>query len=249
MGADDSNDSDSSSIVASDLVQELNGCDVLMGRSVPKTKCPGNGIFRKLISNNGDEYRSLNKNVYKDEIARRIMLTIRALGGRFLRPIESPGVRKRLEIDGTTEVWVEVDEETSLQKIKQALRDYPYNSKQHHVPKLTTETFEPVPRFYPKNRARLLVKGKAPLYLTQNDRSLVRLYRQGIGKIGRFPFRSQQVTKLENILSHRKNEYVRVHNLTISRQIRLLKQHQGRRLPLSRDNVHPQCFRRKVPVV
>ncbi len=248
MGADDSNNSDSSSISASDLVQELNGYDVLMGRSVPKWKCPGNGIFRKLISNNGDEYRSLNKNVYKDEIARRIMLTIRALGGRFLRSVESPSVRERLEINSTTEVWVAVDEETSLQKIKQALRDHPCNLKQQNIPKLKRETFEPVPRFYP-NGERLLVRGMAPLRLTRNDHLPVRLYRQCVGKIGRFPFRNRQVTKMEHILAHRKNEYMRVHNLTISRQIRLLKQHQGRRLPLSRNNIHPECFRRKVPVV
>ena len=217
---------DAALITPSDIVTELNGYDVLLGRSVPKWKCSGNGIFRKLIANFGDEYRSLNKHVYKDEIARRILLTIRALGGRFLRQLEPLSVRERHNIDSDTEAWVEVDEETSLQKVKQALRDLPHNSKSPIVPALVKENFEVVPKMF----ALSLDDIKLSRY-TLGILSGTKGYSHSRGNVSRFPYRKRQTSKVADIiLAHRKNEYMTLHNLTISTQLRLLKQHQGQRV-------------------
>lgn len=213
MCANPKNDEETISIAASDVITELNGYDVLLGRSIPKWKCSGNGIFRKLIANHGDEYRSLNKHVHKDEIARRILLTIRALGGRFLRQIELLSVKERLNIDGDTEAWVAVDEETSLQKIKQALRDLPYNAKSPSVPASMRQNLEASPK------SRYSSSGIIP----SNEMLFNRVDRN----VSRLPFRKRQTTKLDDILAYRNKEYLRVHNLTISTQLRLLKQHQG----------------------
>jgi hypothetical protein len=229
MCADPKIEEDNVLINASDVVTELNGYDVLLGRSVPKWKCSGNGIFRKLIANHGDEYRSLNKHAYKDEIARRIFLTIRVLGGRFLRQIEPLIARERLNIDRDTEAWVAVDDETSLQKIKQALRDLPYNSKSSSAPTLVKENCETAPKMFAiEERMSVyddeLSRYVASIALGANCRGL------GIGHDSRFAFRKRQSTKLEDILAHRKKEYMKVHNLAISTQLCLLKQHQGQRI-------------------
>ena len=215
---------------ASDVITELNGYDVLLGRSVPKWKCSGNTIFRKLIANHGDEYRSLNKHVHKDEIARRIWLTINVLGGRFLRQIELSSFRERLEIDSDTEAWVAVDEETGLQKIKQALRDLPCNSKSLRMsPSASTlkkEKLKTVPKIL--NIEELMsVEGTVPIRYAPIIPISARFYKSVIGNV---PYRNRQTTKMEHVLAHSKKEYARVHNLTIATQLRLLKQHQGQRI-------------------
>lgn len=111
------------------IVTELNNFDVLLGRGMPILKQTGNNRFRALIANHRDEYRAVNRHTHKDEIARRIMLTIRALGGRFLRTIESKNDKAIYNIDEKMQAWVVVDEETSLQKVKQALRELPWNAE------------------------------------------------------------------------------------------------------------------------
>ena len=228
MGADQkSNEDSTTSPVASDLVTELNGYDVLLGRSVPKWKCPGNGIFRKLIANHGDEYRSLNKHVYKDEIARRILMTIRALEGRFLRQIDPSIVRDLLHVDTDTEAWVVVDEETSLLKIKQALRDLPCHTKSPSSSTSRREDLE-------ADSQKISIEERSSVEDIQRWRyapsipSVDNGYNQSIGFV---PFhRHRPTTKMEKILAYRKNEYMRFHKLTISTQLKLLKQHQGQRV-------------------
>jgi hypothetical protein len=111
------------------VITELNNFDVLLGRGMPILKQTGNNRFRTSIANHRDEYRAVNRHTHKDEIARRIMLTIRALGGRFLRTIESAKDKAINNIDENVPAWVVVDEETSLQKVKQALRELPWNSE------------------------------------------------------------------------------------------------------------------------
>jgi hypothetical protein len=231
--ADFKNDENSLVIDASDVVTELNGYDVLLGRSVPKWKCPGNGIFRRLIASHGDEYRSSNKHAYKDEIARRILLTIRALGGRFLRQIESKRVQKILNIDADTEAWVAVAEETGLLKIKQALRDLPYNVKSPKVPTLARQNPEPILKMFATENCMPIDGNRLPVDLYSpsiplNEKCLY----ANVGNVAScVPFRKRQTTKLDDIISaYRKKEYLRVHNLTISTQLRLLGQHQRPRV-------------------
>lgn len=229
MGADNNSNEDTLPIAASDIITELNGYDVLLGRSVPKWKCTGNGIFRRLIAKHGDEYRSLNKHVFKDEIARRILLTIRVLGGRFLRQIELSSVRERLNIDIDTEAWVAVDEETSLQKIKQALRDQPCHSKTQIASTVKKETVKTVSKLL-VNEEPMSMEDIVQSHYATNFPLSARFYKSGVGNVARFPFPSRQATKFDNVFARRKNEFTRVHNLTIATQLRLLKQHQGPRM-------------------
>jgi hypothetical protein len=111
------------------VVTELNNYDVLFGRGMPILKQTGNNRFRTLIAKHRDEYRAVNRHTHKNEIARRINLTIRALGGRFMRKIESTKDKMIYKIDDNFQAWVVVDEKTSLQKVKQTLRELPWNAK------------------------------------------------------------------------------------------------------------------------
>jgi hypothetical protein len=120
----------SASFIGSDraalsYVTVLNENDVLLGRGQPILNYPGNLGFRKLIVANKAAYTASGKHAVKDEIARRILRQIAAAGGRFLRKTEDdseeqqqPGISPSVQ-----QVWVIVDEETRLQKVKQALRE------------------------------------------------------------------------------------------------------------------------------
>ena len=115
---------DSSSSSGSAYVTELNQNDVLFGRGAPILHNAGNRRFRKLILENKPQYTATGRHVVKGEIARRILNTITKRGGRFLRRIESSPVLsgdQRVPVVGA--LWEIVDEETSLQKVKQALRE------------------------------------------------------------------------------------------------------------------------------
>jgi hypothetical protein len=107
----------------------LNDFDVLFGRGMTIRKQTGNNRFLALVADHRDEYRANNRHAYKDEIARRIMLTTMALGGRFLRKIDSTKDKMHYKINDDAQAWVVVDEETCVHKVKQALRETPWNAE------------------------------------------------------------------------------------------------------------------------
>lgn len=97
--------------------------DVQLGRGRPVVTSEGNQRFRALILQYKPEYSSSNRHAHKDVVARKILSIISGRGGRFLRKIESHVERKKLAIEGGVDAWEVADEETSINKVKQALRE------------------------------------------------------------------------------------------------------------------------------
>ena len=104
-------------------VTKVNDNDVQLGRGRPVITSQGNLRFRRLILEHRVEYTSTTRHNVKDGIARRILSTIAVRGGRFLRRLESASERELLGMQDGDQAWATVDDETSLQKVKQALRE------------------------------------------------------------------------------------------------------------------------------
>jgi len=102
-------------------VTELNPHDVLLGRGSGSNDWIGNQHFRDIVKLRSKEYTSTEKHKRKKEIAKEVLDCIRAAGGRFLRHDENVESVYSIVEDGT---WYECDENASLEKCKQALRQH-----------------------------------------------------------------------------------------------------------------------------
>lgn len=109
--------------------------DVLGGRGAPVIDNEGNHRFRKIVATRRAEYFGQSRRQGKDQIARQIVSTVRSRRGRFLKKIDDAEQARSLGItDEESNAWIELDEDTILTKVKQALRDK------------STEDEEPRPR-------------------------------------------------------------------------------------------------------
>ncbi|CAB9530390.1 expressed unknown protein (Partial), partial [Seminavis robusta] len=100
--------------------------DVLLGRGTPCAENEGNVRFRRLVKERKVEYIAAEKRMRKDAIAREILEVIASRGGKFLRKLESTTELEQLGVPHgfhSKEVWAIVDEDTQVQKVKQALRN------------------------------------------------------------------------------------------------------------------------------
>jgi hypothetical protein len=118
---------------STNLITELNDNDVLLGRGSGPSQFVGNRGFRALVDDRRDEYNWAHKNKEKNEIAKELYDGIRALGGRFLKLIESMKHVDDVVRDG---VWFEASEAIALEKCKQSLRE------KHGVPDGTNGGFK-----------------------------------------------------------------------------------------------------------
>ena len=121
-------------IEGKDLIEVLNQNDVLCGRGSGPNDHRGNVKFRNLVYERRAEYLASTTRKAKGQIAQDIVDYVRTglnPPGRFLRKIDAK-TAKSLGISRGAEVWVEVDDDTALEKAKQALRqnrDYSTNTK------------------------------------------------------------------------------------------------------------------------
>ena len=86
----------------------------------------GNVRFRRLVRQHKADYIAAEKRIRKDAIAREILDIIASRGGKFLRKVESKNELIRLGVPpgiSFKDVWARVDEDTQVQKVKQALRN------------------------------------------------------------------------------------------------------------------------------
>lgn len=99
------------------FVTDINQYDVLTGRGSGPYEQPGNIHFREIVATRKIEYLSLNPrdSKMKNQIAKEIIDEVRSKGGRFLRKIQ---VRNKDDGD----LYEFVDEDTVMEKAKQALR-------------------------------------------------------------------------------------------------------------------------------
>lgn len=110
-------------------ITEVGPNDVQLGRGRPIVTNEGNQRFRRLVVENKTEYTASSRHALKDVVARRILNIICERGGRFLRKIESATEKGLIAIAAGVQAWAVVDDETSLQKVKQALRELETTTK------------------------------------------------------------------------------------------------------------------------
>jgi hypothetical protein len=115
-------------------IAEVGPDDVQSGRGRPVISSTGNQRFRELVLQYKCEYSSSNRHAHKDQIARQILATISTRGGRFLRKVVSGAQRKLLGIEDGADAWEIADEEASLNKVKQALREHESSIDKMEVP-------------------------------------------------------------------------------------------------------------------
>mmetsp|Transcript_4118 Transcript_4118/g.6061 ORF Transcript_4118/g.6061 Transcript_4118/m.6061 type:complete len:434 (+) Transcript_4118:234-1535(+) len=102
-------------------VTELNSNDVLFGRGSGPNDHEGNIRFRALVSERKTEYMATSHRQTKAKIAREIVNQVIEKGGRFLKKVE-PTEAKRMGVSKGVDAWCTVDDDTIMEKAKQALR-------------------------------------------------------------------------------------------------------------------------------
>jgi hypothetical protein len=103
------------------LITSLNDNDVILGRGAGPSQYIGNLRFRSHIKKRQEEYIAIatHRHESKARISRDIVSQIHALGGRFLKAVESESSL------GSGMVWYEeVADMIALDKCKQSFRDY-----------------------------------------------------------------------------------------------------------------------------
>ena len=102
-------------------ITELSPADVLFGRGSGPNDHEGNIRFRQLVAERKDEYLATNHRQTKAKIAREIVDLILADHGRFLKKVENADAQE-LGIPKGLDAWIIVDDDTVMEKAKQALR-------------------------------------------------------------------------------------------------------------------------------
>jgi len=107
-----------------DVIQSLSQNDVLCGRGSGPNDHPGNVAFRQLIISRKAEYLSTTARAEKAKIASEIVHHVQndlEPSGRFLKKMGPAELQEKGFQEGQ-DVWVVVDQDTALEKAKQALR-------------------------------------------------------------------------------------------------------------------------------
>ena len=105
------------------VVTQLNFNDVLFGRGAPAIDNEGNVRFRRVVCSRRTEYIAAAKRQTKDQIAREVVQTIQAEGGRFLKKMNQPENSLEPGLAEKTNAWKVVELGEVLTKVKQALRE------------------------------------------------------------------------------------------------------------------------------
>jgi hypothetical protein len=114
-------------------ITELYPADVLFGRGSGPNDHEGNIRFRGLVAERKQEYLATNHRQTKAKIAREIVNTILEERGRFLKKVEHFEAR-RLGIPKGLDAWIMVDDDTVMEKAKQALRQNTAKEKRGNSP-------------------------------------------------------------------------------------------------------------------
>jgi hypothetical protein len=103
------------------LVRSLNPIDVLMGRGNGPNDHIGNGSFRKCIEERLGDYVGTISRKAKDKIALRVVRTVQAKKGRFVKKLKKCEKLSR-GIAPEETVYITVDDAAAVTKSKQAFR-------------------------------------------------------------------------------------------------------------------------------
>jgi len=105
----------------SQYITAVNPTDVLFGRGSGPNDHEGNIRFRNVVANRKAEYMSTNHRQTKATIAKDVVNTVYQSQGRFLKKMEARDLQK-LGLPPSTEAYQIVDDQTVMEKAKQALR-------------------------------------------------------------------------------------------------------------------------------
>lgn len=114
-------------------VTELTDSDVLFGRGSGPNDHEGNIRFRSLVASRKAEYLATNHRLTKAKIAREIVDQVFAQKGRFLKKMEADDLR-RMGLPEGMDAWMGVDDDTIMEKAKQALRQNTSKKNQNAAP-------------------------------------------------------------------------------------------------------------------
>lgn len=98
------------------FITETSSNDVLCGRGSKANEYEGNKRFRSLVAERKTDYIATDSNIAKTKIAQDIINIISRASGRFLVRIEATSIRT------TIKAWTVASDKTTLEKVKQALR-------------------------------------------------------------------------------------------------------------------------------
>jgi hypothetical protein len=110
-----------------EYVADLRPFDVLFGRGSGPNDHEGNVRFRTMVASRKTEYLATNHRLTKAKIAREIVNSVLSQQGRFLKKMEGNDLKKA-GLPEDADVWMSVDDDTVMEKAKQALRQ---NSNKH----------------------------------------------------------------------------------------------------------------------
>lgn len=144
-------------------VFELRPADVLFGRGSGPNDHEGNIRFRQLVAERKGEYMATNHRVTKAMIAREIVDQVFRINGRFMRKLDPQEIRALgLPLPEGADVYEVVDDETIMEKAKQALRQ--------NTQKLVRSSLSPKPRGKTAVvDGALPVRGGPPIDITSYD--------------------------------------------------------------------------------
>jgi hypothetical protein len=111
-------------------VTELRASDVLFGRGSGPNDHEGNVNFRHLVAERKSEYMATNHRLTKAKIAREVIDSVMHENGRFLKKVEVGDAESLGLPPGVVDAWIEVDDDTVMEKAKQALRQNSTKGKQ-----------------------------------------------------------------------------------------------------------------------
>jgi hypothetical protein len=103
------------------FVTVVNANDVLFGRGSGPNDHEGNIKFRDMVAKRKGEYMSTNHRQTKATIAQEVVGSVFQVQGRFLKRLEAAELQK-LGFPSSTEIYQIVDDNTVMEKAKQALR-------------------------------------------------------------------------------------------------------------------------------
>ncbi|KAG7369800.1 tRNA pseudouridine synthase A [Nitzschia inconspicua] len=107
----------SSSQIDSKYIRSILEHDVLLGRGSGPNEHPGNIRYRSLCLQRKEEYTKTSLRNEKNEIAKWVFGQVDENGGRFVKQVEAGS-----SIPGDDALYMEVEKEVALEKIRQSLR-------------------------------------------------------------------------------------------------------------------------------
>lgn len=102
-------------------VTKVNPNDVLFGRGSGPNDHEGNIKFRDMVASRKAEYLATNHRQTKAKIAKEVVDSVFACNGRFLKKLEPSEIQK-IGFDASHDLYTLVDDDTIMEKAKQALR-------------------------------------------------------------------------------------------------------------------------------